>query len=167
MIPGFGHSEVVIIYHEDLLRMGLFMLFAAGVIPPPSDGLPSAFPLSYQQSPVKMRIHWNQKKPGDLNPALLQALLQAIQLLSIGFSLNNQLAQDGINTMHPNFLWPRDISLLEAPVEKTPDTSQTKGADPPSQVCWQGMAILCEWTTPQGSCQADHPGCSSVGTAIT
>ena len=96
------------------------MLFAEGVISPPSDGLPSAFPLSYQPSPVKMRIHWNQKKPGALNPALLQALLHAIRLLSIGFSLNNQLAQDGISTMHPNFLWPRDISLLEAPVEKTP-----------------------------------------------
>jgi hypothetical protein len=42
---------------DDLLRMRFFMLFAEGVIPPPSDGLPSAFPLSYQQSPVKLRIH--------------------------------------------------------------------------------------------------------------
>jgi hypothetical protein len=106
--------------HEDLLRMRFLMLLAEGVIPPPSDGLPSAFPLSYQQSPVKLRIHWNQKKPGALSPAELQALLQAIQLLRIVLILRQQLAQDGINTMHPNFLWLRHLSLLEAPAEKTP-----------------------------------------------
>jgi len=110
--------------HEDLLRMRFFMLLAEGVIPPPSDGLPSAFPLSYQQSPVKMTIHWNQKKPGALSPTKLQALLQATQLLRIVIILKEQLAQDGINTMHPNFLRLRHISLLEAPAEKTPAKPQ-------------------------------------------
>ena len=42
--------------------MRFFMLFAEGVIPPPSDGLPRPCPLSCQQGPVKLGIHYNQKK---------------------------------------------------------------------------------------------------------
>ena len=86
--------------HEDLLRMRFFMLFAEGVIPPPSDGLPRPCPLSCQQGPVKLGIHWNQKKLAVLKPAFLQAFLQAIQLLRVAITFKDQLAEDWVHTVN-------------------------------------------------------------------
>ena len=63
----------------------------------PSDGLLRPCPLSCQQGPMKLRMHWNQKKLGALKPTLFEALLQALQLLK-AVLLKDQLAPDELQS---------------------------------------------------------------------
>ena len=96
------------------------MLFAERVISSPTDWLLRLLPLASKQSPVKLRIHWNQKKLSALKPAFLEALLQHFQLLRLTFKLKDQFAEDWVHTVHTNLIWLRQKSFPEAPVDKAP-----------------------------------------------
>ena len=96
------------------------MLFTEGVIPPPTDRLLRPFPLSYQQGPVKVRIHWDQEKLSALRPALPEALRQAIQLLRMVLSAKDQLAEDWVHTVNTHVLRLSQLGFPEAPAGKAP-----------------------------------------------